>query len=645
MQSQTDELAIEPNITEELFETKDPLALDIDDDSLVLITDKRIEDDKNWYKEKKDLYARQQRNKDFLFGRQIDEDELRTYDARYVDNLIYESESSIKPIALSRLPDLLVKPGEETDESNETAENMTDVINDDVRKRAHRKVLGLSFKHHPVYFVGIIKYLWDPEKGPHGDYKYKVIHPDNIVIGKTASDDPQDAPYIAEYITKTVKELIMMFPNKEEDLKEKLVKDGTIAEDKLNKEAGLATEVKLTEVWFTWYEKKEGKNQRIEGVLWKYEDLLLKKIKNPNWDWEGEDILFTLDEETNEKREVPEEQMQQAALFGMEIPGLESETVFSNHFETPRKPYIFITYDDWGEMPYDETSRIEQVIRLQEAVNLGGKQIRDMVTRTRGKHIFSTDSGLETKDVEKLDMANPDEDLLVEGKVNETHAFFQGEQPSAALFQEVEQNRERIFAKMGIHSTTRGEVEADTATGSQISREADFGRIDDLAEETINHAAEEMANAAMQMIKLRYTEDHLRRIVGKDGSVTFQKINRDLIEDGMEVTVHASGVDKILRKREAYERANLQLTDPLTFFEDTDAPDPKERTKRLFQYQSDPEGYYLEYVKDIEGTEGQAQALEEITQNQLFQGQPMGAPPETPATAGINEEIAANAGI
>ncbi len=642
MPSHTDEIAIEPFRGEELFEATDPLALDIDDDVLVNILDKRLERDKGWYKDKKDLYARQQRNKDFLFGRQIDEDELRTYDARYVDNLIYESEASIKPIALSRLPDLLVKPGKDEEESKKVAEDITDVINDDMRRRENRRVLGLSFKHHPVYFIGIIKSLWDPQKGPLGDYRFKVIHPDNIVIGKTASNDPQEAPYIAEYIMKTVKELIMMFPDKEAKLKEKLIRDGTLASDTINNEAGMATEVKLTEVWFTWYEKKGDKNQRIEGVLWKYEDLLLKKMKNPNWDWEGKDILFRLDQETNERQEIPEEELQNSALFGITIPGLESETVFNNHFETPQKPYHFVTYDEWGEMPYDETSRIEQVIRLQEAVNLGGKQIRDMVTRTRGKHIFSTDSGLTTEDIEKLDMANPEEDILVDGKVNETHAFFQGEQPSAALFQEVDQNRERVFAKMGVHSTTRGEVQTDTATTSQISREADFGRIDDLAEETINPAAEWMANAAMQMIKLRYTEDHLRRIVGKDGSVTFQKINQDLIEDGMEVTVHASGVDKILRKREAFERANLQLTDPLTFFEDTDAADPKERTKRLFKYQSDPEGYYLEYVQDIEGTEGQAQALEEITQNQLLSGQPLGAEPQTPATAGINEELGIN---
>ncbi len=207
-------------------------------------------------------------------------------------------------------------------------------------------------------------------------------------------------------------------------------------------------------------------------------------------------------------------------------------------------------------------------------------------------------------------MLNPEQDILIEGNVNEMWSLVPGVQPSPALFQDQEINRERVFAKMGAHATTRGEREAqETATGRQILREADYTKQDDEVEDTINYAAEKMAGAAMQMIKLRYTKDHMVRILGKDSEVVFKTINQDLVEDGMEVLVSASATDKLRRKREAYELANIQMVDPLSFFEDIEMPDPKGRTERLMQFQLSPENYYAKYVMDAEGAEGMANQL------------------------------------
>ena len=598
---------------------EDPLTLDLKDDVFVEVIDQRIDNAKAWYKKNKDLLERQKKNKDYLFGRQIDEKEFADYAARYIDNVIYEGEAYIKPIALSRLPDLFVKPGNDTPESKEIAKNITEVINSDLRKRENRKVLAMAFKHHPVYFIGCIKYRWDPEKGKDGDYCFEVVHPDNLVLDPVASNNPDDMSFVAETVSMTVKEAVMRFPDKEQELYNELQGDGTFGDGDEIKEAKLATKIKIKEVWFTWYEKKEDKYKRIEGVAWKYKKLLLKKMKNPNWDYEGDERLFVLDE-AQEHQDVPEEDFIGSMVTGMPIEGLQQETVFHNHFENPRKPYILIGYDQWGEMPYDETSRLEQVLYLQDNINKRGRQITEMGDRARGKHVFSSDSGLKKEDIEDLDMADPNTDVFVHGKLSDVHTFIPGEQPSAPLFQEQDSSRMKVFAKMGVKDTTRGEVTTDTATTAQIAREADFGRIDDLTEETINYAAEEMGNAAMQMIKLRYTQEHLRRLLGKDGEVTFAKINRDMIEDGMEVTVHASGVDKIMRKREAFERAKMQLTDPLTFFEDTDAPNPKERTERLLAFNTNPAIYEAKYLKGMENTEQMAAALGQ----QPIEGQPQG---------------------
>ena len=589
----------------------DPLKLQLEDDDLIRVIDERIEKANAFYKDK-DIPARRKKNKEYLFGDQINIDSLKFYNARYVDNLIYESENTIKPIALSRLPDLLSKPGNESEESKKNAEVMTNVINNDLRQRENRQVLGLSFKHLPVYFIGAIKALWDPEMGDNGDYRFKVIHPENLVLDHTAaSNNPADMDLIAEATELSIKEVVMRFPAKEEEIL-KAVKAENKEFDK-KKEKDMASKIKIWEVWFTWYdsavdeETGEKKWERIEGVVWKYDRVLLAKMKNPYWDWEGKRRLFKFDTD-GKKRDLNDEEIRQS-IFGEE--DADSETIFRNFFSDPQKPYIFIGYDQWGEMPLDETSRIEQVIFMQDNVNKRGRQITEMNDRAKGKHIFSTESGLTKTDVENMDMSNPDEDIIVEGSVRDVHTFVPGTPATPGLYKEQESERQKVFSKMGTHSTTRGERESqETATGRQLLREADFGRIDDLVEETVNHAAEQMAAWAMQFIKLFYTSTHMRKLVGDDGQITFQSITQDNIEDGMEVIVTASGVDKAERKREAFERARMKLTDPLTFFIDTDSSDPIGRTEKLLLFMNAPELYIQKFIEKRD-TQGMVDALNE----------------------------------
>ena len=149
-------------------------------------------------------------------------------------------------------------------------------------------------------------------------------------------------------------------------------------------------------------------------------------------------------------------------------------------------------------------------------------------------------------------------------------------------------------------------------------RESDFGRIDDIVENTINPAAEFMARWAMQFIKMFYTKPHLRKLLGQDGDVVFAKINRDSVEDGMEVSVSASGVDKLERKREAFERARMQMTDTLTYFIDTDASDPIGRTDKLMTFLLAPQLYQQKFVEKRDTKEiGEALDQQPITADTL----------------------------
>jgi hypothetical protein len=638
---------LSPHVLNPLHDTEgvglatDPLALDIPDDDLVEIIDRRIEQTRHFYKEKYDLYTRRQQNETFLFGRQIAELEaagkLKDYESRNLDNILYEIEATIKPLAMSQLPDMLVTPGQETDESREVAELLTMAVNSDVRKRKNRYVLGLAFKHNPTYYVGVIKCRWNPQlAGGMGDYEYIVIHPELIDFDHTATEPDADMmKYVSQIVHSTVEEVVMQFPKTKEKFYAELRKEGVMGElDEEPNWKALATTVDYREVWFTDYEKVGDEWRRVEGVCWKYKECILGKMKNPYFDYEGEEKLFTYEDPSLEstKRQLSYEEMQMSLVTGEFPPFVEQEQVYHNYFQMPRKPFFFMTYDQWGKQPLDETSRIEQNIKNQQSYDGRNKQIIETLDQ-RGHHVWSKESGLNAADVQKMDHNNPDEDYLVSGNVKEVHDFVQAERPDQAEFADLDRTQQRMYAIAG-SSAIRGEIESDVATTNQIARESNYTRADDLVEDTINPAAEWMAVWALQMIKTRYTKEHFRKILGKKGEVIFLKLHQDLVEDGMEVMIKASGTDKMKRQNNAMEMAKMKLTDPLSFFEDMDMDDPEGRTARLITFNSAMPLYLSAFVETgPTATPELIAKLQAITMSQQA-AQPMGQPGMPPGAPG-----------
>lgn len=612
---------------EQLFET-DPLKINLDPDVFVDVLDTKIKESRKWFHRERDLYTRRKRNVEYFLGQQISnldkEKKIKKYKARYNDNIIWEGENTRKPIALSRVPDLLVNPGNEEETSKETAEKVTDILNNRMRKRETRIALGMAYRHRPLYFIGVIKHYWDPEKGKLGDYKHEAINPENIDIDHTAlTANADEMQWVAHHYELSVKDCLMRWPSK----KDVLFKELGWTTGETRKEKKLATKIKITEVWYTWYEKKGEEWEQIDGVAWKYKKLLLDNIKNPYFDFEGDEVLFTHDPE---KRQLKEGELRGSMLSGTPL-NISAEKVYYNHFDKPRKPFTFMVYDQLGLMPMDETSRIEQTIYLQDNINKRGSQISDIAERSHGTNVFSLDSGLDKKDVERIDPADPDQSILVGGDLSKVHKHIPGDQPNTSLAVEQQQNRERGFSKLGTNAAVRGIREAsDPATRTQLFKESDFTRIDEEVEETVNYAAQEIANWGMQFIKLFYTEEHMVKILGRDGSTTFQKIDRDLIEDGMEVEISASAVDKLRRRQMAAELAGMNLIDPVRFFKDMDMDDPKGRADDLMIFNISPE-MYLEQIVRGNTPEETGQAL----QGQPVEGQVLGGPAPEAIPGGV----------
>ena len=577
-----------------IVEDTDPLHLDLENQEFVQVINDSIAQSLTYYNKKR-LPQRQDKMLDYYLGNQLETTgprKLANHQPRYVENVIYEGIRRIKPIATSRLPDLTVKHGQ----SKELEDMMTNLLNTDISKRKNRKVLGLAHVQEQIFLFSVIKARWNPELGDDGDHEFVNVYPKNIVWDhrcKTSSAD--DMRFVAENTEMTVKEVCMMFPKTKEDLLKKLGIDPNDATEKK-----LASPITIWEVWFHWWKEhrdpatNEIKWEKVHAVVWKYQEVILGKMKNPYFDYEGKMVLFT--KEMKEKTTPTDAQMLAAYMGELE---LQTETKYNNYFKTPRKPYFFMVYESLGQDPIDATNRVEQVLYFQDHINDEGRQIIEMNERSAGKPIFNTEA-LDSDTIEKLDWKNMKQAIGVGGEdVNKSFAFAQMPAAPQQLYKSKEENRSIAFEMLGVNATTRGVREGDQTLGeAQMFREQDFGFIDDLVEDTINDAAQWIAQWTMQFIKVFYTKDHYKEIIGKDGDSVFEAINQDFVDDGMVVEVSASAVDKMMRKQLAMKNMEIGASDLLSYYEDIGVDNPKERARRAFMFKASPQMYYQEFLVD-----------------------------------------------
>ncbi len=625
-------------------EPTDPLALNIPDKKLVKIIDRRIRDSRRFYRSPKyNLYERRKKNEMYVLGRQInskeERDELKIYEARYLDNALYEIESTIKPIALQNMPDLIISPTDDSDEARKTAESLSKAINTQVKMRKNRIALGIAFKHVPVGFAGFIKAEWNPELGQYGDFEFRPVHYDYIDIDHTCNTaNPDDMEFFSELCPTTVQMVVMKFPKKKKEFFDELKKDGVFAKQLEGKDdfadSDLATPLQVRQVWFKWYERSTDKTtvdskdqiinepgvkwQIIRGVIWKYGDCILEAIKNPNFDYEGESELVVYDDMSDQstKRDPTDMERYISTAFNMKIPNSKKETKYRNYFDMPRVPYFMMTYDQWGKISFDETSRVEQNLRNQQNMDKFGKDLEEALAN-KGKHVFSKESGLEAKDIERMDMENPTQDILVDGDVTKVHEYIPPVQPQPQAFENLDRLLKRMKDLSGV-SAVGGQLQSETATSNQIGRENNFTVLDDLVENTINPASEWMAQWSMQFIKLRYSEPKMVYLLGNKGKDVFMQLKSNMIDQGMVVMIRASGTDKLKAHNEAQQAWQDQSIDPINYYRDMGYDDYADRAEMFMTYMMDKNGYMVKYVMGLLNTPQQAAALGQ---------QPLATPP------------------
>ena len=529
------------------------------------------------------LVERRKKNNDFWQGDQIKHEKLKLhrYEMDYVDNLIWQDVETRIAIASSRLPDITVTPPDDNPENVEIATNIGKALNQKINNDSMKPLIKAALRHRETDFIGVIKPFWNPLIGEDGDIDYRVVLPENVIFSKTAtipmsgfSIDSTD--FLHEWIEEPLEVVLNKFPKKEKELLERMPKDSN---------GRRPSTIRYGESHFTYF--KNGRT--YEGVAWSYQNLILDKMNCPYYDWTGY-------ERASENPAMGEDGEPMNDVAGE--PLMETEKVYRNFFDRPRKPYILVSYQNKNKYVYDDTTSIEQAIPLQIAVNKRGRQISELADRSAGKLVFG--NGITKEDVSMV-TNDPRQHIRLDTEdARQGVVSIPGNPPSPILFQDLMSNRNQIDSKFATHAQTRGEtVSGESGVAKQITREGDLAISDDIATTTTQRIVHEMASWYIQLMKVLYDTQHFIANEGTDGEVTQIALQQDSIIDGIVVKVKASSTDKATRRDNALQMASSGLADPFSFFEDMDIARPKERTKRLLYYLTGQADGYASYAQAL----------------------------------------------
>ena len=528
------------------------LSLPIDDKDLISVLNEKIQNSDKYY-EKNKLRGRRKLNEDFYLGNQIDESQMYDYQKPiYQDNMLWEDLERKITMASNKLPDIICN-GPDVDSVKALQDELSRRINCD----AGQRIIKDGLRMHDINYLAAIKYRWDNNRGENGDYIYELCDINRMVIDHTAKI-PQDGftadnmEFIAEWIEEPTSVVLAKFPSKKDELMQQLGY-------KQMSSKRYASKLRYLEVWFTWYDEK---GEIFEGVCWKYGNIILGKMKNPNWDWDGYDHQFLKKDNS----------------------GFENKHVYHNFFDRPRKPYIFFSHKNLGHGPMDDTTAIEQTIPLQKIVNKRGRQITEISDACVPKKVFG--NGMTKEDAASV-TNDPSESLWFNTEdVSKAYGSIAGAPPSQMLLQDMAMVKENIDSKFATHQASKGEMASVHMSGMarQLMMQGDITMADDLVTTVVDRVVWEMAQWAVQMMKVYYDEDHYSRQMGDDGKLVEQTINNGLIVDGILVNIKANTIDKKARRDTAMALLPIKGIDPLSMFEDLDVANPKEKVKRLLAF-------------------------------------------------------------
>lgn len=489
------------------------------------------------------LLKYQKEAEDYYVGKQSQKNKIPAYNSNTVENRIFEFVETIVPLVTANAHHFIALPGSEDEKSAERAKKLQKVLARRYETLHIQEKSEFAVRHLLLFRFGTFKWCWDYDKD---DVDVKVIDPRLMLIPKLRID-PHELPYkieIQEYDKDDFEENFDVKAG--EYVKEEVIDVGKPS-------GGEGKKVfRVYEVWTS------------ETVAWICSNQVLDKKRNPYYDFVGRKRKVSYYTRSGKLKE-------------------KFETKFFNHLDFPSDPYVFLTAFNVSDGPVGSTSLAEIGIPLQDDINVQKRQIINNLRRLGNGQVY-VDSDSMSK--EESDNITDEVGLVIRGEgvasqnkvrreqgVPLPNAHFANLQHSEATFDNI----------MGIHAATRGAAAAKTLGQDILSRQQDFTRLD-LVTRVLNRAIARLANGLVQLMKLFYTKNHVVKILGEKDAAEFVSLNRNEIDDHIEIEVKAGAtlpMDKISLRTEAVQLWQLGAIDPVTLYRRLEFPNPEKAAELL----------------------------------------------------------------
>lgn len=418
----------------------------------------------------------------------------------------------------------------------------------------------------------VLKMVWD---GSENDFALRNVNVDDLRFSK-------DMSVIQEIVREPLGTMLERFPS---SFHEEIMKSEGMSKRQVLLEN---PEVEYTETWASWGEE--------DVLIHTMNDRLIRFQDNPYWDYKGISLkkgqLEQLEGMNGRGRRKIFDEARRLDDEGVtdKVDSPKGEQYFFNFFDTPKKPYIIKTIFDISDSGIGETDFFEQANPLQEGVDRRKRQFDDNARLMNGVWLIDKKkTKLNRSQAQKL-RADSRGYILADDAPNSIKRDTGKELPGF-LRQDLEDSLSAIDDAIGTNDTFRGVREGqETAEGRAILREQALGRLDELIT-LVDSVYEDIYRWEFQMMKLKYTERHYVKAVGKSGAGRIFDILQDDLGDSLEIKVkpgQSLPEDRVFRSERAKEAFQAGTITPERYLEETGWENPSQLAKDALMFQQNP---------------------------------------------------------
>lgn len=552
------------NVTDDtgIIDDQSALTLDTPDRELIGNFKRWIADAKTFWNDREGYNLERARNKNerYYLGKQIDIYKFYDHQTPYVDNEIFVGVQAITAYVSANSPACEIIPENDQPQSVVMAQELETAINTHTERHQFNKKVKAAVKDLFINRVGCIKLKWDDIQK---DVVPIVVDPRRLILDKDCrlGEEPK---FICEVCTDTAATLFRKFPDKEKEIMRALGWQ--------RKSTGRMNQtVAYNEIWFTDFTAAPGEQ---ECVAWYLEDVVLGKMKNPNYLYDKEGVSIT------------------------------------NFMDYPTKPYVFFNYLNDGTSLIDQTTATEQAIPLQDILNKRGQQIVDNADTANSMLVLK--SGSVSEDNAANIVRAPNQALLLDSGPEQPVSSAFGEISPHLLPAYVIEDRDNvknlIHNILGTPSQFRGDDskrEVGTLGEAKMIQSQASGRQDEIVRE-IENSLDRYFRLLVQMMKVYYDEAKNFATRDSDGKFVYVELSRESMPNVASISVsHGSLIrtDRERRENIAMTLAKLGVIDPYNLFKDLSLTDANKRYEALVKFKMDPSSLVSDVRSEIDDKE------------------------------------------